>query len=234
MMMRVLGQRKFVAMQTTMGSRRTQTQPPGPGMSSSHVLPSTAWFGPTVPRGTAKELMAFLGSHDGVAVVHWPRDVGIVRELARSGLPRLLLVANQSDAPPYDGLLQDWLLWPASEEATHDRLMTLSRRSAEHRVAAGLPTVDDRGRVRRGDDYVELSAFEHPLAEALVARFEEPVTESDLLAIAGRPSVSRTCLRVRLSRLSEDVNPLGLEVVSISGAAYSMRRCISLLDECAA
>jgi len=40
------------------------------------TLPNGVWFGPQGSEATERELVSFLASHNGVAVLQWPRDVG--------------------------------------------------------------------------------------------------------------------------------------------------------------
>jgi len=121
-----------------MESKLVETEPPDPPVVPSEVVPSTVWFGPVVPPNVARELVADLGAHHGVAVLHWPRDAGHVEQLARLGLPRLLLVSRDADAPAGCGPLQDWLRWPATNDEIHVRLLALYRRAAEEQ-SAGCP-----------------------------------------------------------------------------------------------
>src|ERR1700730_5747898 len=63
-------------MQAKQASKPPDPVPPGPT-----AVPSTVWFGPLVPPGVARELIAFLGAHHGVAVLHWRRDARHVEHL---------------------------------------------------------------------------------------------------------------------------------------------------------
>jgi hypothetical protein len=180
----------------------------------------------------AKELIADLGVHHGVAVMHWPRDAGHVEQLARLGLPRLLLVSRGGGRPADNGPLQDWLWWPNTRQELHRRLLGLYQR-AEQRRAGRSPSVDGAGRVRIGDGCLRVSSPEQKLAEVLVARFEEPVAEDKLLRMAEGPC-SRASLRARLARLCEDLKPLGLEVAPAGGDTYVLRHCADPVVRCAA
>jgi hypothetical protein len=187
-----------------------------------HIVPSSVWFGPFVPDSLERDFMAFLGAHNGVAVLTWPCDRVHAEHLARAGLPRLLLVPPAT-APPTVEPLQDWLPRGASHAEVHRSLLTLSLAAAAQRVAAGPPTFDDEGRLHVGDTFVAIPPPERALAAILVTLFELPVTVTALTAAMTEPGGPP--LQARLGQLGRRANVLGLEVVPRFGNAYMLRRC---------
>jgi hypothetical protein len=198
-----------------------EDEPPEPA-AHHEVTPCSAWFGPGMPSSLERELMAFLGAHHGVAILHWPRDAVRVQHLARAGLPRLLLVDAAVEPPSGNSPLQDWLSFPANRNDIHDRVVALSRVVAERHASACRPVLDRDGRISVGDGWVALPSCVVGLAEMLVAEFERPVRRDTLM---DNQACSLASLQGRVSRLCQCVNLLGLEVVAVSGDAYLMRRC---------
>jgi len=192
------------------------------------VVPSSAWFGPTLGGSQELELLAFLGAHNGVAVLQWPRDAGHVALLARVGLPRLLLVHPSLDPPPPDGPLQESLPLSAADDDVHRCLVALCHRAGVRRAAGGGPLVDGEGWVRVGDGRVQLPPVEHRLADVLVAHFGLPVDDAELLSAEERcqPMVP-AALEGHLARMCRRVNALGLEVAATPGGGHVLRWCRS-------
>ena len=195
-------------------------------LDSRPVVPSSVWFGPGLRTNEVHELMAFLGAHQGVAVLQWPRDAGHLEALTTVGLPRLLLVHPSSEDPPADGPLQQALPASADGDAVHGHLIALSRRAAQWRAQAGTPVLDESGAMRVGARRIELPPIAGRLAVALVARFGCPV-DAELLSARSVPGTSLTMSRLRghLARLNRLINPLGLEVAHEGGGGHLMRWC---------
>ena len=191
----------------------------------AQVVPSSVWFGPAVGEQLRQEFLAFLGSHNGVAVLQWPRDAEHVPALARVGLPRLLLVHPPADAPVAGGLLQKALAASAGDDEIHASLLALCRRARHRRSVEATPVVDDEGWVRTAAGRVGLPPAEHRLAEPLVASFGHPVDDAVLRSCDRQPSSFPTAFEGRLARLCHHVNPLGLEVVAVPDGAHLMRWC---------
>ena len=187
------------------------------------LVPSTVWFGASVPDSLEREFMEFLGAHNGVAVLTWPHGMAYVDHLARVGLPRLVLVPP-GERPPADDPLQDWLPVGAPQTAIHARLLALSRAADARRAAAGPPILDDDGLLHVGDSCVLVPAFERALAEQLVANFERPVAAVELPGPSD--SVAPPSLSTRVRRLASRLSPLALEIVAVPGDRYVLRRCV--------
>jgi hypothetical protein len=72
------------------------------------------WFGPSITASEERELMSFLGAHNGVAILCWPRDSAHLEHLAQvvslNGMLRCHGSGRRSDACPHsiptDGLDQ--------------------------------------------------------------------------------------------------------------------------------
>jgi hypothetical protein len=191
-----------------------------------HVVPSSAWFGPSLGGSQEQEILAFLGSKHRVAVLQWPRDARHLDALSRLGLPRLLLVHPSVETPPPDNCSQMSLPFSADGDDLHRALLYLCRSAARRRRRAGLPSIDDEGWLRAGGGRIQLPPCEHRLASVLVARFGRPVHDDALALGEARYTVmTLTGLQGRLAALSQHVHPLGLEVATILPDAHVLRWC---------
>lgn len=188
------------------------------------VVPTSVWFTADL-RGSEQELLCFLGAHNGVAVLQWPRDAGRVDPLSRVGLPRLLLVHPSSNAWPGDGPLQKVLPFSADNDEIYKSLVLLAERAAERRSKARRPFVDERGCMRTPEGRVHLPPVALRLARALLADFGQPVGDDTLVSDARCPSLKDRALQGHLARLCQLINPLGLEVAMAREDHHVMRWC---------
>jgi hypothetical protein len=169
--------------------------------------------------------LAFLGAHNGVAVLQWPRDCGHVEVLSRAGLPRLLLVHPSPSARPVEGPLQRVLPLSARDDEIHWSLVALADLAAEQRSRARTPVIDGRGWIRTPGGRVELPPVALRLAAGLLADFGRPVSDDVLARATPCPPMTARALQGHLARLSRLVNPLGLEVVVARDGHHTMRWC---------
>jgi len=199
-------------------------------MSSVDVAMRTrsgAWFGPGLRGSELSELLAFLGSRNGVAVVQWPRDAHHLEVLSSTGLPALLMVDPSVTAVPEGPLVQS-MLRSASGGEIRRTMAFLSDEAGRRRQAGGPPILDADGRIHAGEGCVKLSSWSRPLARLLVDRFGQGVDDVLLewAAVHLTPAPAPN-LRCQLARLSRLVNPLGLEVVAEGADCHALRWCIS-------
>ena len=106
-----------------------------------------------------------------MAVLQWPERQDDVEDLARRGIPRLLLVAPKSAAPLCTDPLEDWARLPVDDADLRARLLTL----AERQRVRTPPTVDEHGVLRQDGTLVLLSRFEQRLATVLIESFGQVV-----------------------------------------------------------
>jgi len=189
---------------------------------ASKVVPSTVWFGPSVPEPIEEDFKAFLGSHHGVAVLMWPRDREHGAHLDAVGIPRLVLVPPDVSPPPR-APLQQWLPAAAGHDQIHDALVGLARIAELRRLRAGAPTFDADCVLHLGDGSVEVPAADAGVVEILVDNYEQPV---DTVLLAS-PEPDASVLHGRLRRLARQLSCLGLEIVPVADDAFVLRRCAS-------
>jgi len=189
------------------------------------LVPSSVWYGPALGGHQEQELLAFLGTHNGVAVLQWPRDEDEIPALARVGLPRLLLVHPGASRVPADSPLQTSLPSAAEPDRIHRALLTLCRQAGKRRASEGPPLLTDDGWVCTGAGKVELAPDAHRLAAPLLAHFGRPVDDTVLALGEGPNGPGLFPLHGRVARLRRHVNPLGLDVAIVPGDAHFMHWC---------
>ncbi|MGD0391109.1 MAG: hypothetical protein ABSC41_00545 [Acidimicrobiales bacterium] len=203
------------------GNRSEPTLPSAHVDRTAHVRPSGVWFGPKHSDSEERKLIAYLGSHNGVAVLQWPRDAQRAGPFLEFGIPCLWFVqVDADDHPPIRSEFEAWLPRSAGDMEIHAGLEELCRRAARHRSVARLELNDD-GWLHLGAHGVHLTQTESGLAAALVAHFGEAVDDTLLAVISGRTE----SLAGELRHLDEGVNALGLEVVPVTANTHLIRRC---------
>jgi two-component system, OmpR family, response regulator len=158
-----------------------------------------------------------------VALLQWPEEAGRREELAELGVPRLLLVAADSDPPACLDCLEDWSRTGSSEADVRARLANLELRAGIHREPA--PILDDDGVLRFDSLWVALPPVEARLAAQLVERFGAVVSR-DTLSRAGWPSTptGRNALDVHILRLRRRIHRVGLSIRTVRSRGYLMER----------
>lgn len=156
-----------------------------------------------------------------IVVLRWPAEQANRERLAAERRPRLLLVAPESDPPDGRDCLEDWIRLPADDRDVAARLRALEMRATHHQTR---PETDARGRLTFNGNWVALSPIEERIVAALAKRFGEVVSRDELLA-AGWPAEnpSDAALRVHLTRLRKELEPLGLEIATVRGFGHVMQ-----------
>jgi DNA-binding winged helix-turn-helix (wHTH) protein len=164
------------------------------------------------------------GSEPEVAVLEWPARQQDRAELARWGVPRLLLVAAENAPPHCIDCLEDWVRLPASEIDLRARLLALAARHPAHTRA----TLDQYGVLRRAGALVFLPPFEQALAQILIDNLGEVVPTAAIERwLDDELDVHSLALRVHLSRLRKRIAPLNLNISCIRNVGYMMRADVS-------
>jgi hypothetical protein len=184
------------------------------------------WFGPKTSDTDERRLIAFLGSHNGVAVFQWPGDARRAERFFDVGIPCLWLIQNPGNPPPARSRCEAWLPRTASDLQIRACLQRLSDWSAIQRSEAQLELEDD-GWLHLGKQGIQLTPPSSCLAATLIAHIDEPVDDSLLAEVSiGAHGVGRNeSLDRQLRHLDEDINALGLEVMPARNQAHLLRRC---------
>jgi hypothetical protein len=197
--------------------------PPDPDLPSIGVVPCTVWFGPKGSASFEREMLGYLGSHNGVAVLQWPRDAERATHCSVLGIPNLCFVADSIAPSCCREELREWLPSKATDREVHESLCRLSKHGAARRSGAAL-ALDSDG-LRLGDGEVALAPPARELAAVFIASFERAVDDASLSrAVNGATRTQRSFLG-ELLQLDRDVNQLGLEIVPVKEHAHLMRRC---------
>lgn len=213
------------------GSSDEEGDPSRPGHAVSGdgagtIHPNGVWFGPKGCEATERELIAFLGSHNGVAALQWPRDAQRAERFFDLGIPCLWFVEDTADLPPVRDESEEWLPRSATDLEVHQSLKRLCDWAARQRSAA-VPELDETGWLHMGEHGIQLTPPESSLAAPLVAHFGEPVDDDLLTPRSPRAEAARRSgsFAGELHHLTVDVNALGLEVVPAPEHRHLIRRC---------
>lgn len=161
------------------------------------------------------------GSTKDVVLLHWPEQADRIDELERLGVPRLLLVEPDSPPPVSTSCLEDWLRLPVDDASLRSRMTALAAHAQRHPM---VPRLDDNGQLSHRGESVFLSSTEQRIAELLVARFGQVVSEDLMLERARPEGRNDQTLRVNVSRLRRRIAPLGLVITCVRGHGYLMRQ----------
>ena len=155
-------------------------------------------------------------SHD-VAVLRWPEEADEAERLDRQGVPRLLLVTPGATLPTSGSCLEDWLVLPATDAEVEARLVNLSRRAEHH---PRPPTIDGFGQLTYRGRSRFLSPVEQRLAQTLIDRFGEIVSEEQLRTQVWSDGATEQRLRVHVSRLRRRLLPIDLTIKCVRNTGY--------------
>jgi len=162
-----------------------------------------------------------LAERAGVELVAWPTDEGLRQRLARAGVPRLLLVAHDAEAPWAVGLDEDWVRMPAQEGDVVARLQRLA--GVLGRLGHDHPVVDRNHIVHFGGTSIVLSPAQAVLVSELLERPGQVVDRTHLEAMLwpdgapGPKALDGVVFRVR-----RRLQGLGLVIRSTHGRGFSL------------
>ncbi len=103
---------------------------PNPNPPSNGAVPCTVWFGPGGSAHFEREMLAYLGSHNGVAVLQWPRDLERATRCNLLGIPTLCFASDPNETIRCPQELREWLPSSATDEEVHGSLCRLSEQRA--------------------------------------------------------------------------------------------------------
>jgi Transcriptional regulatory protein, C terminal len=179
--------------------------------------------------GTAAVSFRAVDPEPEVVVLRWPDQQHELGDLARRGIPRLLLVEPASAPPACSSCLEDWMRLPVDEIDLQARVRSL----AEHRRTHARPTLDEFGVLRQESTIVFLPPREQALAEVLIASFGEVVRDQELAErVFGDDLARREALRTHTSRLRKRIAPLGLTISCIRNVGYMLHTDGGSMEPC--
>lgn len=170
---------------------------------------------------TVDDALEQLAERTGVELLAWPADESRRRALARAGVPRLLLVDADADAPEGVGLDEDWLRLPLDPRDLHARLQRLAR--VVEQLQHDHPVLDPSHIVHFGGTSVVLSAAQASVTELLLGQPGRVVPRNELESALwpdGAPGPK--ALDGVVFRLRRRLAGLGLVVRSAHGRGFSI------------
>jgi len=142
---------------------------------------------------------------DDVQFVPWPEGQAVREQLARAGVPRLLIIEPAAEPPEDWDDLEDWLRAPIDPEEAAYRQHALRQRL--HDRSGGL--VIDDGLLRRGDAWLALTPTQLALTRPLVGNAGRVVRRHELEQVfadaGGTPSATAfaSCIKRLRTKLAE-------------------------------
>jgi hypothetical protein len=162
---------------------------------------------------------SFHSATAGVALLEWPREQARRDGLARQGVPRLLLVAEDAPPPTPLGDDEDWIRLPADEQDVYARVRRLGIWSARQETPPPVLLADRV--LRRADAVVVLTPLEAALTGVLLDEPGRVVSRSRLEQAAwpdGAPN--RRATDTHLYRLRRRLQELGLTIAAVRGRGF--------------
>jgi hypothetical protein len=154
---------------------------------------------------------------DGIEVLLWPEEDARRRRLVEAGVPCLLILGPEVEAPTC-GPLEDWVRPPQPVEDVVARCVALRCRV----LCAARPELDPNGALWFGGHSVAVPAGQQALLEVLLVRYRSVVRHGELAAAygagGGRPTDD--ALKAAMVRLAPRVASVGLALRSIRGRGY--------------
>src|SRR6185436_4382105 len=141
-------------------------RPSGSGPIRVRGLPNPCWLRPRIwlapavhpsPRRNPGETIRSYVACMNVELVRWPGDPQRLADLRDRGVPRLLLVADDTEPPMPTDCLEDWVPSSAPETYLDARRRGLQTRARAH---GARPDLDGDGLLRHRDLWVSLSPVE--------------------------------------------------------------------------
>ena len=168
-----------------------------------------------------------------VALLRWPEDDPLRRQLAAARLPRLLLLSGEQTPPIAGDELEDWIRFPLDPEDLAIRTATLLARAREVVPRPFAVTLDEDGIVHADGRWAALAPLEARALERLLERPGEVVGRRVLVRAcwpADQPEDPRA-LNGIVRRLRQRVAPLGLRIHTVPRLGYLLDYVPALVVE---
>lgn len=154
-----------------------------------------------------------------VALIQWPSDETLRREMADTRRPRLLLVDADAEPPQCIDVLEDWVRLPVSPLDRNARVRALESRLGAR--TSPRPDLDRRGTLEYRGARIHLTAIQADLVGLMLERFGAVVSRQELTAAAWPESgASDNNLDVTIGRLRRQLVPVGLRVRTVRSRGY--------------
>lgn len=167
---------------------------------------------------SASAALAPTSAHDEIAVplVRWPDEADLRDQLAHKGLPRLLVVGSEAQAPEIRDELEDWLRDPPDPADLVARIASLSHRARQRRRQ---PRLDEDGLLWCDRRWVVIPDGQVGVVEVLLANPRQLVRTELITSTytAGGGSGHRATIKTMLNRLQRRFAEVGLTLHFVRG-----------------
>ncbi len=157
-----------------------------------------------------------------VALVNWPQDEALRRQLAAARLPRLLII-DATEVPPLAiDELEDWIRLPLDPDELAIRSATLVQRAREVVPRSISLLLDADGVLHVRDRWVGLAPLESRVLALLLERPGELLHRPELVRAAWPDTVpaDERAIDGVVKRLRRRVAPLGVRIHTVTGQGF--------------
>lgn len=157
-----------------------------------------------------------------VSLLRWPAEAARREELARLGMPRVLVLGPADPAPAGSDELEDWVRTPLDPAGPIDdadlvmRATTVARRGDLRQ----RPWLDRHGVVGFRERWWTVPDGQAAVVGLLVERFGTVVRDDEIVGLYahGRTSAHAEAVKTSIRRIKNGVAPLGLGLSRVRGA----------------
>lgn len=152
-----------------------------------------------------------------IEFVAWPADEDRRAALARSAIPRVLLVSPDVE-PPVVGVDEDWIRLPATEADAVARARQLLRLGTH--VQSDIPFVDAERVLHRAGSTVLLTSTEAAIMAKLLDNVGDVVDYGDLAESVWHRAPNRDAMDAAVYRLRRRLDGLHVHIGAVRGRGY--------------
>lgn len=156
-----------------------------------------------------------------VTVLEWPAQEEQRCEVARLGLPRLLIVDRDGPRPATTDPLEDWAVHPVDPSEMRVRMSLLERR---YSAQPPRPVLEDDGTLRVGERAVRVTDRERAILAPLVAHVGQPIRRGivDEAYVQAGGTDDPAAVRTAFTRLRRRLVDVGLALHVLRGRAVML------------
>lgn len=153
----------------------------------------------------------------GVKVLRWPTDAALRTRLRTVGLPRILILEDDSvpsDADP----MEEWVRSPVEPGELLKRVRLLEELSR-----TTFPVLESSGILHFGGRWTSLTPCSEAIVQVLLDYYPSPVPRADLVSRAWPVDApSRNAVDLQILRLRRRIEALGLRIRTVTGKGYML------------
>ena len=163
-----------------------------------------------------------------VSLLRWPAEAARREELARLGMPRVLVLGPTDPPPAGWNELEDWVRTPVDPAVPIDRadLVVRATTVARRGDLCQRPWLDGNGVVGFRERWCTVPEGQAAVVGLLVERFGAVVRDGEIVGLYanGRTSAHAEAVKTSIRRVKNGVAPLGLRLSRVRGAGYLLDR----------